>query len=892
MGIEFKDSVKPGLTSAASATSIPTSSATAEGSGEGASSGGDLGAWAASLALKGIEKVKDGLRAVDALSRKGVVKSAAEVERLRAINLAAVKVWETYNKEGEKAENDNATGVLGHAVGFVDYLIRDDGKTIADDRVEKWALERELVAEIKKTIATGEADTLREALNLIRSYGPASLREPAKRFLEEKVEFGHRKGYPLWELVDFSSRPDKDSATAHDLIERAFELEYDNDAVETPFAVYSLVHAVSEDSKVRERAEEGMKALSGESGFGRAALKFVFSSSPEGAAIDVGLMFASAGLGNLAKLSALTKLEKAGVTGYKAVALGKAAEIGTEATALWALNAGREVLTHDVSKALDPAHLAKSLAATGLMIGFLKVFGAAGGELAKRLGLVPKVAAEAAKLPFWKKAAGFAIGHGSGLAGMVTSTKAGGALDLHDAPAGGANESLVHDLFGYVKFALAHKAVDRLLGGKLSEIGHRLHAKTVVVEAKIKVHEAIDDLLATSPRVPDAAREAIRNGLLAEAMRTGRILTRVDDVLPRILEALKVPGSRKPTVVEDSRSGVTIELRDEEIRTSDTEPLPAAARRAVAIPPVFRPAEAAPRERPISLGAHRKEVSPSSGTFHAARIRLETIHRKIARGAMDPTDSAVLKEIEKCEALLEKYRTLRTTVADAAPKSHARLLIKKSAEPTVLAVGGEAVIYDHKDGRVLKVAKVKKSIGPDGRVITWDPASRLDLEQEALEIVARLAAENSALSDFTPTVMGRPAPDRLEMSKLPGESLARLSKTAPERLIAIPEAAWAQFLKNLKFLNERGLTHGDVNPENILWDGEKLRMVDFGSAKLRTKVYTDFKGDRVFLDVRRAEIVRGDLSKKDFKGFPLRVPPKISAVAITSFSTEQSAQPF
>ncbi len=437
-----------------------------------------LGAWAASLALKGIEKVKDGFRAADALSKKSGGKSAAEVERLRAINLAAVEVWEVYNKEGEKIEGDNATGVFGHTVGFADHLLRDDGKTIHDDRAEKWALERSLVAEIKKMIASGEADTLREALNLIRSYGPVSLRASAKRFLEDKCEHGHLKGYPLWELVDFASRPDKKPETAHDLLERAFELEYDADAVETPFAVYSLVHAVSTDPTVRGKAEKGMKALAGESDFGRAAAKFVFSSSPEGAAVDVGLMVASAGLGTLAKLKTVAKLKKAGVTGYKAVALGKAAEITTETTALWALNAGREALTHDVGKALDPEHLAKSLAATGLMVGLIKVFNAAGGGIAKRLGVSKSI-----------------VGHGAGLAGMISATKAGGALGLHDAPVGGANESLAHDIFGYVKFAVAHK-VARLFVGKPSVAGGRKPTEVVVKGVEIKgMEETVPDAI-------------------------------------------------------------------------------------------------------------------------------------------------------------------------------------------------------------------------------------------------------------------------------------------------------------------------------------------------------------------------------------------------------------
>ena len=112
-----------------------------------------------------------------------------------------------------------------------------------------------------------------------------------------------------------------------------------------------------------------------------------------------------------------------------------------------------------------------------------------------------------------------------------------------------------------------------------------------------EIAKEIDDLLATSPRVSDKARETIRKELLAEALRTGRMPARVYDVLPRILEALKAPDSKKAKIAEDTESGVTVELRDEDVMTSDTEPLPAAARRAITLPPEIAPSSVHTRAR-------------------------------------------------------------------------------------------------------------------------------------------------------------------------------------------------------------------------------------------------------------------------------------------------------
>src|SRR4030095_7585716 len=101
--------------------------------------------------------------------------------------------------------------------------------------------------------------------------------------------------------------------------------------------------------------------------------------------VQLVIMTGASKVGSLTKLAALTKLQSAGITGYKAMAIAFAAETLAEGSALWAMNHAHDALLHDSSKVLSAEHLAKSYGANLIMVGGLKVFGAAGQNLSPRL---------------------------------------------------------------------------------------------------------------------------------------------------------------------------------------------------------------------------------------------------------------------------------------------------------------------------------------------------------------------------------------------------------------------------------------------------------------------------------------------------------------------------
>jgi hypothetical protein len=207
--------------------------------------------------------------------------------------------------------------------------------------------------------------------------------------------------------------------------------------------------------------------------------------------LDVTLMAGAAFVGGKAGLAALDKLRQSGTVGWKGLAVAKGAEVGAEGSALWALNTSKDILLHDPSKILDAKHLAQSYGATLIMIGYLKGFGEVGQTHAPRLarwfGLTQKATPQ---LSAGGRALSWAVGHGVGMGGMVASTHTSEALGLQEAPLGAWKESLVHDIFGYVRFAIAHKLVDGVAGGRLTKFSHQNVHEKVLRTAQMKVERA------------------------------------------------------------------------------------------------------------------------------------------------------------------------------------------------------------------------------------------------------------------------------------------------------------------------------------------------------------------------------------------------------------------
>ncbi|MFO1464151.1 MAG: hypothetical protein U1F66_10280 [bacterium] len=444
-----------------------------------------------------------------------------EKNKLRMVNLAALDAWAVYNKEGAAVQADAQSGLLGSAIGGLESLGRKDGKDFRDDTKERWKGQVAFVAELRSRIESGKADTILQAMEQIEKDGPESMKKDARSYID--YEDRAFTGYPLGALVHLVDKLPPEPGEAEELLHKTWDLERQNPAIETPYAFYTLVNFFDKDVSWNGTAREHMDALEGKGTFGQSAFKFITSMSPESLAFDVLLMVGSAGLGNLAKLAALSKLEKAGVTGYKAIVLAGAAGVGVEATALWAGNLGKEAMLKDPSKVFTQDHMLKSYGATLIMIGGLKGAGALGESLAPRaaksLGLLTE---GGSKLTTGGKVLSWGIGHGTGLGGMIATSHINQAAGLTPRPIGGWKEGLVHDVFGYVQFAIAHKMADGIFGGKLSAISQRQHSEIAVREAILSAKSYADTLGFRATRGPkgeiiDSPERKLIVGLLVDA---------------------------------------------------------------------------------------------------------------------------------------------------------------------------------------------------------------------------------------------------------------------------------------------------------------------------------------------------------------------------------------
>lgn len=55
-------------------------------------------------------------------------------------------------------------------------------------------------------------------------------------------------------------------------------------------------------------------------------------------------------------------------------------------------------------------------------------------------------------------------------------------------------------------------------------------------------------------------------------------------------------------------------------------------------------------------------------------------------------------------------------------------------------------------------------------------------------------------------------------------------------------------LVGLKRLNEQGYHHLDIKPENLLWNGKKISVVDFGLMRLSEDVFSKYEQGRLYFD--------------------------------------------
>lgn len=417
-----------------------------------------------------LDEAAEKLKSLGKIPEAQRILAGIEKGKLRLYNTAALEVWEAYNKDLEATEIDESKGVISGI-----------GKSASDVQA-KYKLEKELTDAVRSKIETGEAFTLKDALTQISTEGAENLRDRAK-FLVSADAMGQDES-AIGDVIDLVSAFPPMMERSQRILKKAWALESKGRGLQAALGLYGLVQGVAEEDVLKDRAQKGLDALQGKAGFGRSFEKFLSMSNSGNLAVDIGLMFVAAGLGNLAKIRMLAKLEKAGVSGYKALIIAGGVGLGTEVTALWGANTVKEAMFTDPSKVFTAEHLAKSYGATLIMIGGLKGFGKVGQTIgpkaAKGLGLMTEGGTQLTK---GGKALVWGFGHSFGMGGMIATSHINQGLKLTPKPVGGWKEGLVHDVLGYVQFAVAHGAADRVFRGKMQEVSMRQHTEIAYRES-------------------------------------------------------------------------------------------------------------------------------------------------------------------------------------------------------------------------------------------------------------------------------------------------------------------------------------------------------------------------------------------------------------------------
>ncbi len=423
-----------------------------------------------------------------------------ETDQLRRINLYALEAWRAYIQEGEAVESNEANGWIGQGILFFELVAGKD-ETIQDRVAKRYGLERDLHNAVLKRIVSGKQNTIQAALEDIEKNGQARFRDRACEILAEQHTNTNDSGYVIPHLVAYSSQLNSSAEAGRVLIDDGAMLDSQYFAVSTPAAIYSLVANTTKDSSLKADAKAYMESLEQEKGLGDVMISLYRSESLEMLALDIVTFKAAGTVGTEATIRALDGLRKAGVVGRRGVLLAEAAGITAEASTFWGIGEVREGAFNDVNKVYAPEHMAKNYGADLIMIAFLKGLAPRIGTLsttaARGLGMVKNGGLE---LTWAGKVFAGAGGHTGGIGGMFAASQTNHYLGLRQAASKDWKAGLAIDVYTYVKYAFAQKAIS---GEGVTE-QHAEHAKLASLKAAMLTEGAVKNLGYTpESRTPD-----------------------------------------------------------------------------------------------------------------------------------------------------------------------------------------------------------------------------------------------------------------------------------------------------------------------------------------------------------------------------------------------------
>lgn len=381
-----------------------------------------------------------------------------ENQRRRAVNENALEIWDNFIDEGLAASLGAKNSAAGLALDFIPWLA---GQGNGIDRAHaKFNTQKDLLSAVRRRVRQEDGPTLTKALTAIsQESGP--LKAAAMDLLAESRNRGWGPGYranAIGFLVGYTEAlNDGDSSEAQELARHLFEnadhLTVMDGAGKSAYGLYALLHATSENNNFRADCAAKMKEIeTGDKSVASLVWDEIRTSGTDTIA-SLALTGGAVRLGRLAQAGSLAKLHQMGVTGSKALILSYGAGFGVEAHALFGMNTLYQAATSDVSKVFTLDQLKKAYVMNLISLGLMKGFGTAGGALGKKSSPVRQ----------------FVLKHGFYLGGSIAGNQINRILQLAPQPKGGTKEAMVKDVFGYLKYAAASKAMSAKPSQTLSE---------------------------------------------------------------------------------------------------------------------------------------------------------------------------------------------------------------------------------------------------------------------------------------------------------------------------------------------------------------------------------------------------------------------------------------
>lgn len=432
------------------------------------------------------------LKAVSHIPEAQAMLERIGADRERMLNLAVLDCWKAFNREAQAQEWNQLQGAVAIVVGAIEYY-GGAASTAHERHYEHWDHEAKLTDALSQRLQSGEARNLREALEQIKASEAGSVSGQAEYYLSPNLRhFSGELGPQLAHLVALSDNLDRES-TLKELQGIAWDLHAREGFVETPLALYTLVSQLGSNEERQSRALEGrdeiLAALDDEATWSYSAQKLLHNLNPKDVG-EIAPLLVAGGVGGLARLGALARLEALGITGYRATALAFGAEVLAEGSTLWALNTAHGAAFNDMSQVFTAENLARSYGATVLMIGGLKGVGRMSQSLAPRLAFgLGLVTQNGAQLSRSGMVLSRGLSHSLGMGGMVGTSKVLQWMQLQDAPMGGERFSILNDIYFYWKFTLLHKVADSITLGKVTRFQGEMHREVAVRESRLMAVE-------------------------------------------------------------------------------------------------------------------------------------------------------------------------------------------------------------------------------------------------------------------------------------------------------------------------------------------------------------------------------------------------------------------